>query len=369
MSFSNFKKTFIGIKLRELRYRYIYKNTDTGIKRALERYKKCTNKKPMKQIKKEIALCKKYWGFYPFHYFRYNLYKKDKDLKQKDLLNYVPEFYFYNLLINENYNKKYSVLLSDKNLTEDLFRSRNIKQPETIGKVVGGNLYDNCWNSLGFNEFIEKLIIRKPNKIFIKPANGYGGSGIYIFNREKDYFINKAGDILDEKFLTDISIKSDYIIQCGLKQQEHISRIYDKSINTFRIATENIKGKVRVVCATLRFGKDGKEVDNSGQNGIILGIDELNGKCKEFAITEQEDIYYKHPDSGFEFKNINLKQWDDLKKFAEESARKLPEFTYIGWDIALTDEGPIAIEANLEFGLDHFQVTLGGVKEKFRIKI
>lgn len=369
MNFSDLKKTPMGIRLRKLRYRYMYPRIDLKMKMALQRYKECEYKKPMKQIKKEIALCKKHWGFYPFHYFRYNLYKRDKDLQQKELLNYVPEFYFYNLFINKNYNEKYSVLLSDKNLTECLFRSRNIKQPETIGKIIDGNLYDIFLNYLQYNELSEKLNKRKSDKIFIKPANGYGGSGIYIFNRKKDYFINKAGNILDEKFLQDISTKNNYIIQYGLKQQEDISRIYDKSINTFRIATENIEGKVRVVCATLRFGKDGREVDNSGQDGIIVGINEFNGKCKEFAVTEQEDIYYKHPDSGFEFKNINLKQWSDLKRFAEESARKLPEFTYIGWDIALTDEGPLAIEANLEFGLDHFQVTLGGVKEKFRIKI
>jgi hypothetical protein len=46
----------------------------------------------------------------------------------------------------------------------------------------------------------------------------------------------------------------------------------------------------------------------------------------------------------------------------------LPQFTYLGWDIALTKEGPLAIETNLGFGLDLYQVSLGGLREAFGIE-
>ena len=53
--------------------------------------------------------------------------------------------------------------------------------------------------------------------------------------------------------------------------------------------------------------------------------------------------------------------------FTLKCAAKLPQFTYLGWDIALTEQGPIVIETNLEFGIDLYQIALGGLKEAFEI--
>ena len=50
-----------------------------------------------------------------------------------------------------------------------------------------------------------------------------------------------------------------------------------------------------------------------------------------------------------------------------ENAKRLPQFTYLGWDIALTRRGPLAIETNLGFGLDSYQIALGGLREPFQI--
>jgi hypothetical protein len=80
------------------------------------------------------------------------------------------------------------------------------------------------------------------------------------------------------------------------------------------------------------------------------------------------ETFEKHPDTGFAFKNFQFPHWDQIEKFVLESARKLPNFTYLGWDIADSINGPIAIEANLGFGLDLYQVTLGGLREAFKIE-
>ena len=174
--------------------------------------------------------------------------------------------------------------------------------------------------------------------------------------------------LFTESFLKEIGRKNNFLIQPGLEQNTKISEIYPNSINTFRIATEFKNNKARVLCATLRLGINNNQVDNSAQGGIMVQIHINNGALGDFATNEECDVFYKHPNTGFIFKDHKIYDWHKIKKFTEESTEKLPQFTYLGWDIALTKKGPIAIEANLGFGLDHYQIPIGGLREIFKIE-
>ena len=123
----------------------------------------------------------------------------------------------------------------------------------------------------------------------------------------------------------------------------------------------------RVLCSTLRAGRAGRQVDNSAQDGVVIGLDAVAGGMRETASTEMDETFAAHPDTGFAFAGYRIPGWDEVVGFAVESAAKLPQFTYLGWDIAVADDGPLAIETNLGFGLDHYQVALGGLRETFRI--
>lgn len=363
----NFKKTYIGYKVRQLKHRVTFKNKYSRMDSAIERYKACNDKKTKRQIRKEIAICKKFWGCYPLHYFRYGLYKKDRSLTKEGLINYIPEFFFYNLFLPYYDGDKYSILLQDKNITEQIFRGVCIKQPYTICKLIKSKIYSRDLKEMDFREINMELKEKAYKKIFIKPVDGQGGYGIIIFHlSENGKYINNNVE-LSETFLLNISKENDYIIQEGIDQDESITKIYPSAVNTFRIATENIGGKVRVLCSALRIGKQGNEVDNASQDGIVLGIDYNTGNCNDYACDENDEIFYKHPDTNFVFKNHNINGWDSIVNFTLQCASKLPQFTYLGWDIALTKEGPMAIETNLEFGLDLYQIALGGLREVFKI--
>lgn len=361
------KDTQLGIKLRQLKHRLTYRNVSNAMACAMKRYEECENKKPASQIRHEINLCKKYWDCYPLHYYRYDLFKQDKVLSNTELINYIPDFFFYNLFLPYYDSNKYEILLEDKNITEQLFKSLNIAQPKTIIKLINNHVFTGELMETSLSDVKSDLLGSKCEKIFLKPVDGKGGYGIRVFHRdESGEYITKNEEKFDRKFLSTIADK-DYIAQEAIKQQGYLNDIYPDSVNTFRIATENLKGNIRIVCAVLRIGRGGKEVDNASQGGMLLKIDISTGKTGNYAITEMGETFDKHPDTDFVFQDFNLAHWDQIERFVIESARKLPNFTYLGWDIADSVEGPIAIEANLGFGLDLYQVTLGGLKEVFKI--
>ncbi|WP_278572804.1 sugar-transfer associated ATP-grasp domain-containing protein [Fusobacterium ulcerans] len=364
----NSKLKTLKLKLSELKHRFCYKYNYDKMAIAMEKYKNCPieEKKDLFQIKKEIKMLKNYWKCYPTHYFRYELYKKEKSLSDEELKNYIPEFFFYSIFLPQFEDKKYTFLIEEKNITDLYFKGIDIKTPKLLGRIIKNQIFTSIMKKVNIQEFTKSVNALKIERIFFKPVNGQGGYEIDIFNRiENEVYKTKQGKKLDDNYLK--NLKNDYIIQKNLKQIEDISKIYPMSINTFRIATENRNGKVRIVCATLRIGKDGKEVDNSAQGGIVLGINIKNGEFKDFATTELCEKFYEHPNTNYIFKDKKIKEWEKIKNFTIEAAKKIPYFCYLGWDVALTEEGPVAIETNLGFGIDHYQIPLGGLREMFVI--
>ena len=352
----------------EIRHRLVYEKSYKRMSQAMRRFKECRNKKPKSQIRKEMKLCKNFWGCYPLHYFRYDLYKRERQLSERELLNYIPEFFFYTLFLPFYDSEKYSILLADKNITEQFFRSLGIPHPHTICKLINNHIYTSQLVEISYKDVKEELTERNYQKVFVKPVDGQGGYGIYIFNKnDSRQYVTKDNDVLNEEFLDKIGAKNDYIIQPGLDQDPEISKIYPDSMNTFRITTENKNGNLRILCSVLRIGRGGNQVDNISQDGLVLKIDIDTGKVGDHATSEQCEYLEKHPDADFIFKGYKILNWNKTKKFVRESAKKLPQFTYLGWDIALTKNGPLAIETNLGFGLDLYQVALGGLREIFLI--
>ncbi len=364
----DWKETYPALRLRELKHRKTYPKQNDRMAQAYLRYQNAGKQKENGRIGRELALCQKYWKCYPLHYFRYNQYLADNPLTEAQLKDYIPDFFFYTLFLPYYDGKRYETLIDEKTVSESLFRSLGIPTPHTLAKLLGGRLYAPDGSPATAAQAAEAAAGLGARKIFVKPAKGSGGYGIRVFAQDgSGAYRDKNGESLDGWFQRDETPGGDYILQAGLTQHESLARVYPQAVNTFRIATENKGGEVRLVCAVIRFGGGGREVDNCCQGGIILKVDGASGKTGEFGVAETGERYANHPDTGYPFREFAVEDWEGVKNFALRCAAKLPWFTYLGWDIALTPTGPAVIEANLGFGLDLFQVAHGGLREAFHI--
>jgi len=361
------RESYLFLKCREIKYRLTYMKSSKRMAEAIERFKKCDNKKPKSQIKREINLCKKFWGCYPAHYYRGDLYRKDRQLSNRELLNYIPEFFFYGLFLPFYNLNKYVILLEDKIITEQFFRSLAIRQPHTICKLINHHIYTNELIEKSFNTIKQELREAKYKKVFVKPAEGRGGYGIYVFHRcDGTQYVSRDNEVFNEDFLNKIGTKNDYIIQASIEQALEISKIYPHSVNTFRIVTEHKNRDVRILYVELRLGRSGDQIDSCSQNGLCISIDVNTGAMNHYATSEKCEYFKKHPDTNFVFEKAKITNWNKIKEFVIECAKKSSQFTYLGWDIALSKNGPLAIEANPGFALD-CQILSGGWREIFQI--
>ncbi len=365
------KNSEFGMKLQEKFYPTKKNDPEhrSLINNAMNRYRNCTDKKSKSQINQEIQVCKKYWNCYPHHYFLNDLYRKDKKISDEALKNYIPQFFWYRLFLPHHRSKKFMLITANKIITDQIFKSIKIAGPRPHFYIVNGDVYSPEMVRVSLDQIGHEFSKYTPEKIFFKPADGSGGKGIIIFHKtNNNEYATDQNVILNRDFLEIIRKTGDYIIQSGVVQDSEMSKIYPHSVNTCRIFTENKNGNARVVCAMLRIGRNLSEIDNAAAGGIGTNINIGTGRIGDFALNLDSEKFEEHPDTHFLFRNFKISRWQELSKFATESAEKIPYFTYLGWDIALTANEPVAIELNSNPACDIIQMTCGGLREAFGIE-
>ena len=132
----------------------------------------------------------------------------------------------------------------------------------------------------------------------------------------------------------------------GLIQQTGIFHdIHPSSVNTVRISTIRFDDRVEIIHPFAKFGQAGTCVDNGGAGGILCTIDPNTGVIMR-ARDEQGTCYEKHPDTGSPIVGTQIPKWEEAVALAKELAHVRPQNRYVGWDVALTDNGWVLVEGN-----------------------
>lgn len=220
-------------------------------------------------------------------------------------------------------------------------------------------------------ESVEKLLL-KNNHLFCKPVDSMCGDGVFeLLFHENEYYIDTkkcSSDSLSHYIKT---LKGDFIVQPFVEQHKEISAINDKCINTVRIVTVNPHKSVNpddvvILGALLRIGINDMHVDNWAKGGLVVGIND-DGTMMKYGFykpghgTKTE----RHPNSGVVFEGRKIPMYDELTKQVKFFHSKLNGIYTIGWDIAITNDGPLFIEGNDDYELGFLQTCFGGMRSYF----
>lgn len=340
------------------------KLTDHLYRSNLFDYIKAKKVKPREVIRKEMAMMKEYWKCDPMCYYRYRLF--EKDLSKDELLDYIPPYYFFNFYIPALYSKEQLRESENKILMNNYYTSRNIMVPDMVAVALKGKIFGRDGEETDFKGLLELFKRSAAASFFMKPATGKGGKGIFRIEKKGSEFIISDAQ-LRENFFTSAIKNHDYIIQETVVQRSDLQQINPASVNTLRAITQNIDGKGRLGIIYMRVGRNGTFVDNIGAGGISVPIDFNTGIMGKYAYRQGNNTRFdRHPDTGFRFEGFEIRDWDKIKSGIVDFATKAREFPALGWDIAVTEEGIVAIESNTMFGID-FQGLYGGMRRKLDI--
>lgn len=198
----------------------------------------------------------------------------------------------------------------------------------------------------------------KRGRLVAKPVNCCGGRGVRMLKCD-------TGQQWHEKFKALLDERDRWIIEECITQDAAMARWNADSVNTVRMNTIFIGGKVTHYTPFILTGRCGSFVNNGAQGGIFASIDAGSGTIVTDGFDEKGKQYDRHPDSGTLFRGERIPRWSELLSVTAAMAARLPDVTYVGWDMALAPDGWLCVEANKgEFVAQ--QVTLGrGLRNEF----
>lgn len=192
-------------------------------------------------------------------------------------------------------------------------------------------------------------------KIIAKVLNGTCGHGIELFEISDKSKIVGLYKMLREG--------RQYLVEEVLVQHPDVGKIYPLSVNTIRLVTIKNRDTVHVVFSCIRLG-NGKKVDNLNSGGMAAIVDLETGKISTPGADKDGKAYSCHPMTGETLVGAQIPFYPQAIALVKDAACRVPEIGYIAWDVAITPEKPVLIEANHFPGHDlyQFQVHLGPEK-------
>ena len=141
------------------------------------------------------------------------------------------------------------------------------------------------------------------------------------------------------------------VIEEVVDQHPAMNAMCDQAVNTLRIVTVRKNDVAHVLATVLRIGSGRNNVDNFHSQGMAAIIDERGVLIKP-AIDKDNNIFTEHPVSGTTIVGFQIPNYKDALMLVKEASEVVPEMGYIGWDVAMTPNGPLLIEANNYPGYD-----------------
>lgn len=270
-------------------------------------------------------------------------------------------------VLNHQVDNNHIVVLRDKLLFGLTAECYGIPTPHNIG-------YIDTEKFVNFEDRSEKgcegLCNLSDGEYFVKAYNGECADGVYKIEINKGILFSDGKDTSPIVFQKKLG-EQRFLVQKKIDAQHPvISRIYPYSINTIRLVTiyDKKSKKAKEFSAVLRVGANGNHVDNWAAGGLSIGIDIDTGRLLKYGFykpgkgTKSE----MHPETSVVFDGIGLPYWKESLELAKSFHEKLNDIHSIGWDIAITKDGPVFIEGNDNWEISLMQACNGGLKKEYK---
>ena len=276
----------------------------------------------------------------------YNWHKNYYSISGKFDYKYFPELLYIPGIERLLNNPKYYGCLQDKSMIEIFVKGLDYVKPlETYIRCANGLLTDSNYNIIDIEEAAS--ILCKKEKFFIKPTiDSCSGKDCRICIPKEDY------DNLTREKILDIlkNYGKNYIVQKVVKNSEELKKLNPTSLNSFRIITYILDGKIYHMPISLKMGRSNGYLDNAHAGGIFIGIDD-EGNLSEYAHSEFGENFDKHPDTNVIFKGYKIARVPQVLEVAHKLQTLFPHVGCINWDLTIDENGNIVlIEGNMRNG-------------------
>ena len=203
---------------------------------------------------------------------------------------------------------------------------------------------------------VERFLLQDARyPLFVKPEQGSGSVGsalIVDLDESSREIVLSNGTRIDLRAFAREALEDyaeGFLFQDAVIQHSDLSEVAGRAVGTIRVVTVMAEDRPQVLYTLWKVPSPKAMSDNYWQEGsMIAEIDAASGiirQCRRGAGPTQETID-THPVSGKTFPGMQIPHWGEVLRLTKEAHGLMPQFGVFGWDIGITQDGPVIIECN-----------------------
>jgi hypothetical protein len=324
-----------------------------------QRVTELTGKSPARQRLEQVYLGLLF-SIPPKSYYLFRLFEPER---RRNASKYIHRFEtkvsLFQILNHNLGDPSGSEILGDKVAFAERCRERALTTPTLYLALRKGEVIHHDWKREGL----------PASDLIVKQRVGRGG---HLMTRweylGQDLYVDNNGNQLDSnKLLQQLKVESrevNMIVVARIVNHPEILAFAGpggKILTTCRLVTAfNEMGEAEVLTATFKIAVKQTVADNVHFGGLASPVNIQTGALGPGISTaplgEHVDV---HPVSGMRITGTKLPLWKETVDLVRRAHAEFPESIFIGWDVGISEAGPVLVEGNTGLCV-HLQQTPQG---------
>lgn len=265
--------------------------------------------------------------------------------------------------INGTGDVDYSAITKDKFYANSILAANGIPCIKNEAVYTGGRWFTAEGKEAGpgfFEGYDGEFVLKSPNL--------EAGEGVLVCSKKGDRVISSRKDYTVKEFINLLG-KSVWVLQKKVESHPAIKKVNATALNTTRIVTLRNGTDTIYIGGFQAFAAGDAVTDSWSAGSLYVGFDTE----KEILLAEgyanlsvPEAIVYKHPDSGIVFEGYAIPYLKDAVQLCKSAHAYFYNNFMLGWDVAITEQGPVMVEVNEKPGMNVVQCIGGGLRRKIK---
>jgi Sugar-transfer associated ATP-grasp len=296
---------------------------------------------------KQIVYLANVYNLPPLMYYHFSMWNESNLRKADQYVGWEEHAIIFDWLNRNHDTKALTKILENKNAFSAFCHSADIPTAPIVARFDRSGMEQ--WNC-GSSNFPEV-------DLFIKPVYLSCGEGVERWNYiEAGHKWKRANTWRNRSELVSycrqLANRYTVIVQPRLRNHPSIEQFSNGALCTLRVISYHLpKSRPKLFQSCFRMATGMAEADNFDAGGIAAGVSERGKLRAAVGKDVRGGLFTHHPDTQARIEGVDLPYWQEMVDLALLAHERLGGLCFVGWDIALTMDGPIVLEGNDKFGV------------------
>jgi len=219
--------------------------------------------------------------------------------------------------------------------------------PELLGMVSVAGTEHGIRSAEALGQFLARL--GSAGLVFKREVGSQGDSVIVSVSADADGVMLTTGELMGTDRLWATMAQSgnvDWRIERWLRPHPVMANWARYTTPTLRLLTLHLGDRVAVHAASAKIPMHDSGVDNLARGNLAASVDIATGVVGRAVNGTNSLDVDRHPVTGADIKGVQVPHWQAAREAVARCADRLLPRRILGWDVAITDSGPVVIEVN-----------------------